>query len=45
VLQPKVLEAFRRAGVKYDTSIGVEAKERVFLDRGGGLARRPSMRL
>ena len=44
VLQPEVLEAFRRAGVHYDTSIGVEAKERVFLDRGGGLARRLSMR-
>ena len=44
VLQPEVLEAFRRAGVHYDTSIGVEAKERVFLDRSGGLARRRSMR-
>ena len=44
VLQPEVLEAFRRAGVHYDTSIGVEAKERVFLDRSGGLARRLSMR-
>ena len=31
VLQPEVLEAFRRAGVQYDSSIGVEAKERVFL--------------
>ena len=27
VLQAEVLEAFRRAGVHYDTSIGVEAKE------------------
>jgi len=44
VLQPEMLEAFRRAGVQYDTSIGVEAKERVFLDRGGGLARRLPMR-
>jgi 2-polyprenyl-6-methoxyphenol hydroxylase-like FAD-dependent oxidoreductase len=44
VLQPEVLEAFRRAGVHYDTSIGVEAKERVFLDRSGGLARRLPMR-
>jgi 2-polyprenyl-6-methoxyphenol hydroxylase-like FAD-dependent oxidoreductase len=43
VLQPEVLEAFRRAGVHYDTSIGVEAKERVFLDRSGGLARRLPM--
>jgi 2-polyprenyl-6-methoxyphenol hydroxylase-like FAD-dependent oxidoreductase len=40
VLQPEVLEAFRRADVHYDTSIGVEAKEWVFLDRSGGLARR-----
>jgi 2-polyprenyl-6-methoxyphenol hydroxylase-like FAD-dependent oxidoreductase len=38
VLQAEVLEAFRRAGVHYDTSIGVEATERVFLDRSGGLA-------
>jgi hypothetical protein len=30
--------------VQYDTSIGVEAKERVFLDRAGGLARRLPMR-
>src|SRR6202040_425999 len=30
--------------VQYDTSIGVEAKERVFLDRSGGLARRLPMR-
>jgi 2-polyprenyl-6-methoxyphenol hydroxylase-like FAD-dependent oxidoreductase len=44
VLQPEVLEAFRRAGVQYDTSIGVEAKERVFLDRSGGLARHLPMR-
>ena len=45
VLQPEVLEALRRAGVQYDSSIGVEAKERVFLDRSGGLARRlPSRR-
>jgi hypothetical protein len=44
VLQPEVLEAFRRAGVHYDTSIGVEAKERVFLDRSGGLARHLPMR-
>jgi 2-polyprenyl-6-methoxyphenol hydroxylase-like FAD-dependent oxidoreductase len=44
VLQPEVLEAFRWAGVHYDTSIGVEAKERVFLDRSGGLARRFAMR-
>jgi len=44
VLQPEVLEAFRRAGVHYDTSIGVEAKKRVFLDRSGGLARRLPMR-
>ena len=44
VLQPEVLEAFRRADVHYDTSIGVEAKERVFLDRSGGLARRLLMR-
>jgi hypothetical protein len=44
VLQPEVLEALRRAGVQYDSSIGVEAKERVFLDRSGGLARRLPMR-
>jgi 2-polyprenyl-6-methoxyphenol hydroxylase-like FAD-dependent oxidoreductase len=44
VLQPEVLEAFRRAGVQYDTSIGVESKERVFLDRTGSLARRLPMR-
>src|SRR3984893_2387055 len=44
VLQPEVLEPFRRADVHYDTSIGVEAKERVFLDRSGGLARRLPMR-
>jgi hypothetical protein len=44
VLQAEVLEAFRRAGVHYDTSIGVEATERVFLDRSGGLARRLPMR-
>ena len=44
VLQPEVLEAFRRAGVHYDTSIGVEAKERVFLDRSSGLARRLPIR-
>src|SRR5258708_36413123 len=36
VLQPEVLEAFRRASVQYDTSIGVESKERVFLNRTGG---------
>ena len=35
---------FRWAGVHYDTAIGVEAKERVFLDRSGGLARRFPMR-
>jgi 2-polyprenyl-6-methoxyphenol hydroxylase-like FAD-dependent oxidoreductase len=40
VLQPEVIEAFRRAGVRYDMAIGVEAKERVFLDRSGGIRHR-----
>lgn len=44
VLQPQVLQAFRQAGIRYDTSIGVEAKERVFLDREGGIANRIPMR-
>jgi 2-polyprenyl-6-methoxyphenol hydroxylase-like FAD-dependent oxidoreductase len=33
VLQPEVIEAFRRAGVRHDVTIGVEAKERVFSTR------------
>jgi 2-polyprenyl-6-methoxyphenol hydroxylase-like FAD-dependent oxidoreductase len=44
VLQPEVLEAFRLAGIRYDGTIGVEAKERVFLDRSGGIADRIPMR-
>lgn len=44
VLQPQVLAAFHRAGIRYDTSIGVEAKERVFLDARGGIAQRVPMR-
>lgn len=44
VLQPQVLAAFREAGVRYDTTIGVEAKERVFLDTEGAVAQRVPMR-
>jgi 2-polyprenyl-6-methoxyphenol hydroxylase-like FAD-dependent oxidoreductase len=44
VLQPQVLQAFRQAGIRYDESIGVEARERVFLDRDGGIANRIPMR-
>jgi 2-polyprenyl-6-methoxyphenol hydroxylase-like FAD-dependent oxidoreductase len=44
VLQPDVLVAFRRSGVHYDSSIGVEAVERIFLDRAGGIAHRIPLR-
>lgn len=44
VLQPQVLAAFQQAGIRYDASIGVEARERVFLDAKGGIADRISMR-
>ena len=44
VLQPQVLQAFQRAGIRYDASIGVEARERVFLDAEGGIADRIPMR-
>jgi 2-polyprenyl-6-methoxyphenol hydroxylase-like FAD-dependent oxidoreductase len=44
VLQPDVIEAFHRSGVRYDRSIGVEAAERIFLDREGGIAHRIPMR-
>lgn len=40
MLQPDVIEAFRRACVPYDTSIGVIAKERVYLDQDGGAGQR-----
>ena len=44
VLQPQVLAAFQQAGIRYDASIGVVAKERVFLDGEGGIADRIPMR-
>ena len=44
VLQPDVLQAFRRSGVPYDTTLGVEAAERIYLDREGGIAHRIPMR-
>jgi 2-polyprenyl-6-methoxyphenol hydroxylase-like FAD-dependent oxidoreductase len=44
VLQPQVLQVFQRAGVRYDASIGVEAKERVFLAPDGSVAHRIPMR-
>ncbi|HKM69476.1 MAG TPA: FAD binding domain-containing protein [Stellaceae bacterium] len=44
VLQPDVLQAFRRSGVRYDTTLGVEAAERIYLDREGGIAHRIPMR-
>ena len=44
VLQPEVLEAFRQAGIRYDASIGVEARERIFLDQGGGITHHIPMR-
>ena len=44
VLQPQVLQAFRQAGIRYDASIGVEARERVFLNKEGGIADRIPMR-
>ncbi len=44
VLQPQVLAAFQQAGIHYDASIGVPARERVFLDSEGGIAERIPMR-
>src|SRR5271156_6204378 len=44
VLQPDVLQVFRRSGVRYDTTLGVEAAERIYLDREGGIAHRIPMR-
>jgi 2-polyprenyl-6-methoxyphenol hydroxylase-like FAD-dependent oxidoreductase len=44
VLQPEVIQAFQRAGVRYDASIGVVAKERVYLARDGSVAQRIAMR-
>jgi 2-polyprenyl-6-methoxyphenol hydroxylase-like FAD-dependent oxidoreductase len=40
VLQPDVIEAFHRACVPYDSSIGVVAKERVYLNQNGGIGQR-----
>ena len=44
VLQPQVLEAFQQAGIRYDSSIGVVARERVFLDEQGRIADHIAMR-
>ena len=44
VLQSEVIQAFQRAGVRYDASIGVVAKERVYLARDGSVAQRIAMR-
>src|SRR5258706_15589844 len=44
VLQPEVIRAFQRASVHYDASIGVVAKERVYLARDGSVAQRMAMR-
>ena len=44
VLQPEVLAALQQASIRYDASIGIVAKERVFLDKEGGIANRIPMR-
>jgi 2-polyprenyl-6-methoxyphenol hydroxylase-like FAD-dependent oxidoreductase len=44
VLQPEVVEAFRRAGVSYDAPLGVVAQERYYLKRDGKIAQRMPMR-
>lgn len=44
VLQPEALDAFRRAGVEHDASIGVTAHERIFLARDGAIAHRVAAR-
>jgi len=43
VLQPDVVEAFRRAGIPHD-SLGVVAYERYYLDRDGNVIHRMPMR-
>jgi hypothetical protein len=35
MLQSQVLEAFRKGGISHDALTGVEARERVSLDKGG----------
>ncbi|MEM8810831.1 MAG: FAD binding domain-containing protein [Cyanobacteria bacterium P01_G01_bin.38] len=44
VLQPAVLEAFRRAGVEYEAPLGVVANERLYLNQDGSIAQRMAMR-
>src|SRR5882757_2284310 len=43
VLQPQVLQVLRRAQVPYDTSIGVLARERIYVDREGRIVQRQHM--
>ena len=44
VLQPDVIEAFGRAGIRYERSLGVVAHERYYLNRDGSIAQPMSMR-
>lgn len=44
VLQPEVIEAFKRAGVRYKEPLGVIAKERYYLDKNGHIAQSIEMR-
>ena len=44
VLQPEVVEAFQRAGVAYESPLGVVARERFYLKRDGSIARGMSVR-
>jgi 2-polyprenyl-6-methoxyphenol hydroxylase-like FAD-dependent oxidoreductase len=43
VLQPEVVEVFRRLGLDPDGPAGVWARERIFLDRAGRIAQRVTM--
>jgi 2-polyprenyl-6-methoxyphenol hydroxylase-like FAD-dependent oxidoreductase len=44
VLQPDVVEAFGRAGIRYERPLGVVAHERYYLNRDGSIAQPMSMR-
>lgn len=44
VLQPEIVEAFQRAGIAYESPLGVVANERYYLQRDGNIAQRLPMR-
>ena len=44
VLQPNVMETFKRADIPYQEPLGVVAKERYYLDKKGNVVQRMAMR-